>query len=64
MLSKTSALRRRVFYETDAGEPLSLRFLCEAFELDLRAVQAMARTRIAAGNKRGTAEQWIKEGKR
>jgi hypothetical protein len=38
----------RFFTFADAGAPFSLRLLCEAFfELELRAVQAMARTRIA-----------------
>jgi hypothetical protein len=36
------------FTRADAGEPLSLRFLCKVFELDLDAVQSMARARIAA----------------
>ena len=45
------------FTRPDAGEPLSLRFLCEAFELDLRAVQAMARTRIAAGVPTGARQR-------
>ncbi len=31
----------------DAGNPFSLRFLCDVFELDLNAVQAVARGRIA-----------------
>ena len=35
------------FFEmADAGEPLSLRFLCEAFELEVSAVQQIARERI------------------
>src|SRR5215470_12205687 len=41
----------RFFIDADAGAPLSLRFLCEAFELDLRAVQVMARVRIAQTEK-------------
>jgi hypothetical protein len=36
------------FNGADAGEPLSLRFLCEVFELDLGAVQSIARARIEA----------------
>jgi len=36
------------FTRADAGEPLSLRFLCEVFELDLGAVQSIARARIGA----------------
>lgn len=37
----------RYFFEiADAGKPLSLRFLCEAFGLDLSAVQQIARERI------------------
>jgi len=40
-------LEARVFFEVaDAGQPLSLRFLCEAFELELSAVQQIARDRI------------------
>jgi hypothetical protein len=35
------------FFEMpDAGEPLSLRFLCEAFQLEVPAVQQVARERI------------------
>jgi hypothetical protein len=35
------------FFElADAGKPLSLRFLCEAFDLELSAVQQIARARI------------------
>ena len=47
--SPDRALRRdaRYFFEqADAGEPLSLRFLCEAFGLELSAVQQTARERI------------------
>ena len=34
------------FTKADAGAPLSLHFLCEVFDLDLVAVQVMARERI------------------
>ena len=45
---KVSAPKRKSFFaKPDAGKPLSLRFLCEAIELDLGAVQEMARARIA-----------------
>jgi hypothetical protein len=37
---------RNFFEIADAGRPLSLRFLCEAFGLELSAVQQMARERI------------------
>jgi hypothetical protein len=47
----------RFFTFADAGAPVSLRLLCEAFELDLRAVQAMARARIAAGAQTGGARR-------
>src|SRR5215472_17071232 len=43
----------RFFSFADAGAPVSLPLLCEAFELDLRAVQAMAIARIAAGAQTG-----------
>src|SRR5690242_8748281 len=39
----------RFFTIPDAGEPISLRFLCDAFDLDLGAVQTMARVRIETG---------------
>ncbi len=43
-----------VFFEmADAGEPLSLRFLCEAFELELSAVQQIARARIQRAQSQG-----------
>jgi hypothetical protein len=45
------------FTRPDAGEPVSLRFLCEALELDLNAVQAMARARIAAGAREGVRQR-------
>jgi hypothetical protein len=41
------------FTRPDAGEPVSLRFLCEALELNLNAVQEMARARIATGARQG-----------
>jgi hypothetical protein len=47
--SPDRAARRdaRYFFEiADAGEPLSLRFLCEAFGLEVSAVQRTARERI------------------
>ena len=47
----------RFFTLADAGAPVSLRLLCEAFELDLRAVQAMARARIAADAQIGGARR-------
>jgi len=43
----------RFFTEADAGKPVSLRFLCEVFDLDLNAVQLMARARIAGGVQKG-----------
>ncbi|HKD70411.1 MAG TPA: hypothetical protein VKB84_26475 [Candidatus Binataceae bacterium] len=45
------------FTRPEAGEPLSLRFLCDALELDLKAVQAMARARIAAGMQKGARQR-------
>ena len=36
----------RFFTNAEAGEPVSLRFLCDVFELDVRAVQTVARVRI------------------
>ncbi len=36
----------KFFTMADAGEPVSLRFLCDVFELDLSAVQVAARLRI------------------
>jgi len=47
----------RFFAETDAGKPLSLRFLCEVFDLDLNAVQLMAWARIAEGVQRGADDE-------
>jgi hypothetical protein len=41
------------FARPDAGTPVSLRFLCEALELNLSAVQAMARARVAKGAPEG-----------
>lgn len=35
------------FTQPDAGEPVSLRFLCDVFDLDIVAVQAVVRERIA-----------------
>ena len=47
-------LEAKVFFEmADAGEPLSLRFLCEAFELELCAVQQIARDRIQRAESQG-----------
>ena len=47
-------LEAEVFFElADAGEPLSLRFLCEAFDLELSAVQQIARDRIQRGESQG-----------
>ncbi len=41
------------FFEiADAGEPLSLRFLCEAFGLELSVVQRIARERIQRAESR------------
>ena len=45
------------FTRPEAGEPLSLRFLCDALELDLKAVKAMARARIAAGMQKGARQR-------
>jgi len=52
------------FTRPEAGEPLSLRFLCEALELDLKAVQVMARARIAAGVRKGMRQRrnWSRPG--
>jgi hypothetical protein len=41
------------FTRADAGHPLSLRYLCEVFDLDLEVVQAVARARLAAGLRKG-----------
>jgi len=47
-------LEAKVFFEqADAGEPLSLRFLCEAFGLELSAVQQIARDRIRRAESQG-----------
>ena len=47
-------LEAKVFFEqADAGEPLSLRFLCEAFGLELSAVQQIARNRIQRAESQG-----------
>ena len=44
---------RSIFLQRpDAGKPLSLLFLCEIFELDLTAVQTMARARMGQACKR------------
>jgi hypothetical protein len=46
-LHKRVRLEAMFFFEmADAGEPISLRFLCEAFELELSGVQQLARHRI------------------
>jgi len=47
-------LEAKVFFElADAGEPLSLRFLCEAFDLELSAVQQISRDRIQRAESQG-----------
>jgi hypothetical protein len=53
--SADSAVQRdaKYFFEiADAGQPLSLRFLCEAFGLELSAVQQVARERIERAERR------------
>jgi hypothetical protein len=43
----------KYFFEiADAGQPLSLRFLCEAFGLELSAVQQVARESIERAERR------------
>ncbi len=47
-------LEPQVFFEKgDVREPLSLRFLCEAFERELSAVQQIARDRIQCTESQG-----------